>query len=558
MKDLKVNSVYILIIVLLLICSIMSVGLFRYGFFTAYDEAYFLLKLQEAYDMSCVTGKSQWNLIAIHWFPYLDLTSKVNSYIASSILIWLSIILMTITASILYDKKKIVKYFALIFLVYFTTGQGLSYVPMQTAVLSWAFCAFMLFMHFERHLIKCLCSVACGICLGLSCFIIIPAALAILASVAVMMVIQYWKSKGEMLKYLVSILAGVVLSVIYIHLVVCDIHEIYKAMLFTASYIGKSGYSYDGMSFITRYSLFARDFIFVVVTIVGAFWLSEKSKNKYIRTLIYVAVILLYNKYQVKPQFTNAMFLASLALIPFLFGHKSAISAKIFSNRIFYLKSFIFLFPFIACLGTNTTIGGRMSAFIFPWLCLFFENEQINKSPKYDRVLIGAIVLYIIPLLSIPKEFAKRDESYHFTRGNKHFASIALQRSQKEYFDKVYDILENYDFTPKQSVVLTAAFDYCCLYAFDAVNSSNYHQIQNFAYFPKDKMLKPDFIFLCKWDSIVMADDLRKMPWGWPDEFDEYYVGTPEPSDAPWVLNPELETRKLYCRKLKSASMNSH
>ena len=88
MKDiLKKDWMYLLLLVGLAILTFMQVANFRFGFFTAYDEAYFLLKLQEAYDMSCITGKSQWNLIAVHWFPYLDLTSKVNSYLASSILI---------------------------------------------------------------------------------------------------------------------------------------------------------------------------------------------------------------------------------------------------------------------------------------------------------------------------------------------------------------------------------------------------------------------------------------------------------------------------------------
>ena len=77
MKDiLKKDWMYLLLLVGLAILTFMQVANFRFGFFTAYDEAYFLLKLQEAYDMSCITGKSQWNLIAVHWFPYLDLTSK--------------------------------------------------------------------------------------------------------------------------------------------------------------------------------------------------------------------------------------------------------------------------------------------------------------------------------------------------------------------------------------------------------------------------------------------------------------------------------------------------
>ena len=62
-------------------------------------------------------------------------------------------------------------------------------------------------------------------------------------------------------------------------------------------------------------------------------------------------------------------------------------------------------------------------------------------------------------------------------------------------------------------------------------------------------MLKPDFVFLSQWDSIVVAKELQEMPWGWPEEFDVYFVGTPEPENASWVLNPELEKRTLYCRK---------
>lgn len=159
-----------------------------------------------------------------------------------------------------------------------------------------------------------------------------------------------------------------------------------------------------------------------------------------------------------------------------------------------------------------------------------------------------------MPLTGTVKAYQNRDDSHHFTRGNKYFAEIALTEKQVDYFNNVYDILEEYNYQPKQSAILTACYDYCCLYAFDAVNAANYHQVQNFHYFPKEKMIEPDFVFLCKWDSIVMAKDLEEMPWGWPEEFDKYYIGTPEPEGASWVNHPELETRHLYCRKsLKKA-----
>ena len=148
MKEvLKRDWLYLLLILALIVLTILKVSMFRFGFFTAFDEAYFLLKLQEAYDMSSITGKSQWNLIAVHWFPYLDLTSKVNSYLASNILIWISILAITCTSCAIYDKRHFFKYLALTWLIMFGLGNGLNYVRMQTAVLSWALCAFMLFYH---------------------------------------------------------------------------------------------------------------------------------------------------------------------------------------------------------------------------------------------------------------------------------------------------------------------------------------------------------------------------------------------------------------------------
>ena len=243
------------------------------------------------------------------------------------------------------------------------------------------------------------------------------------------------------------------------------------------------------------------------------------------------------------------MFMMSLPIIPFLFGNFSNFKLDQLKNTdsLFYL--FIFSFPIIASLGTNTALSSRIHCFVAAWLFLWFEYENKFKDEHYNRVLISVLLLFILPLNGVIKSYNNRDNSHHFTRGNKNFAEIALTEKQVDYFNSVYDILEDYNFKPNKSVVLTAVYDYCCLYAFDAVNASNYHQVQNFHYFPKENMIKPDFVFLCKWDSIVMAKELADMPWGWPEEFDAYYVGTPEDEKAAYVNHPELERRTLYCRK---------
>ena len=555
MKELiKREWLYILMIIGLAVLTFMQVSNFRFGFFTAYDEAYFLLKLQEAYDMSCITGKSQWNLIAIHWFPYLDLTSKVNSAWAGSILIWFTTIVVTITSCVLFDKKRAVKYFALAWLFLFGLGGSIQYVSMQTAVLTWALCAFLSFNKSEIPWKKALFAILCGICLGFSLFIIIPAALVLLACVALVILISYWGIWQKVALYIGSGIVGVLLTCFYMHVVVCPLNDILDAMLFTATYIGKSGYHYDGTSFIIQYGLFFRDCLFVILAFVGAYWLSLRINNKWIGGIAYVAMILIYTHYQVKPQISSSMFAMSIPLIPFLFEDLQNFKWSNLKKTDTWFYLFIFAFPFIASFGTNTALSSRIHCFISAWLFLWFEYEYKHPQADFKRVYAAVLLLFIIPLSGTYKAYMNRDDSHHFTRGNKYFAEIALTEKQVDYFNNVYDILEEYNYQPKQSAVLTAVYDYCCLYAFDAVNAANYHQNQNFAYFPKEKMIEPDFIFLCKWDSIVMGKELREMPWGWPEEFDKYYVGTPEEIGKPWASNPELETRHLYCRKsLKKA-----
>ena len=555
MKEfIKREWLYLLMILGMVVLTVMQVSSFRFGFFSAYDDSYFLLKLQEAYDMSCITGKSQWNLIAIHWFPYLDLTSKASSFLASSILIWSSVIALTVTSCMLYNKKRVVKYLSLTWLFMFMLGGILSYVPMQTAVLCWALCAFMLFYKSDTPLKKSVYAAICGVCLGFALFIIIPAALALFACVTILIMITYWSDWRKMLLYIGSGIVGVLLTCLYMHIVVCPLGDILDAMLFTATYIGKSGYHYDGASFIAQYALFIRDSVFAILAFIGSYWISKRINNKWLGGIVYVALILIYMHYQVKPQVTPALMMMSMPLIPFLFGELDNFKWSDLKKAETWFYLFVFAYPLIASFGTNITLSIRIQCFVYAWLLLWYEYENKHPQTDYRRLCVAVLILFAIPLAGIVKNYQNRDDSYHFTRGNKNLAEIALTEKQMDYFNHVYDILEEYNYQPKQSAILTACFDYCCLYAFDAVNAANYHQVQNFHYFPKEKMIEPDFIFLCKWDSTVMAEDLKAMNWGWPEEFDRYFVGSPEPDDAEWVIDAEKEARYLYCRKsLKKA-----
>lgn len=553
MKDILYRDwVYLFLALILIFASIYAVTTFNHGFFTAVDEGYFLIKLKEAYEGGIITGKSQWNLIAVHWFPYLDLTSKANSYLASCILRWFTIIIFTVTCCVIFRKESFFKYFALFLLVYFSYGQdfGLSYVPMQTCVLSWALCAYLLFQYFQKCLHKALLLVICGFCLCLSGFIIITGAIVLTPLFVTMIIINAKNDIRQIAFNILYLFCGGVLCLAYMHFVICPLNDVVDAMLSTAQYISKSGHNYDGVSFMRSYFEFFRKLLLIVFYVVGVFFVSSLFKNKIVFSIVYIiAIVFFYFAFPIMGVETKYILLISVAVIPVFFYGKVMGEdrfATIPEERL--LVIFLFLFPILAPLGTNCPLEVRMPHYTASWMFIFFYYEYKQGLINYRILLVPLIFLMLIPVYHIFKSNWNYDDRYHFTKGNRHFSEVALTAQQFEYFNNIYEILEKYGYRPGTSVLFTTIYDYSTLYAIDAKNSTNFYQTENFHFFDKKKMLSPDFVILCPYDSTIIGKELKEMPWGWPDDFDAYDIGNPE---TPNKILPDFvyENRRLYCRR---------
>ena len=68
------------------------------GFNTLYDEAYFLLALQDA-KLGVIDGGTQWNLLAVKLLPFVNLSSKANAYIVNIVVSLIMAALMAVAAS---------------------------------------------------------------------------------------------------------------------------------------------------------------------------------------------------------------------------------------------------------------------------------------------------------------------------------------------------------------------------------------------------------------------------------------------------------------------------
>ena len=310
----KHQLLYWLLLILLVAITIVRLTTFDVGFCTAWDEAYFLIKLREAYEGSIITGKSQWNLLAIHIFPYLDLTNPVHSRISIYLCELLGTIVATLTCIYAFGKRNLLKYITLSYLLFLqidTTyaGDSLNYVPMQALLLAVALCGIILYKHTEPRL-RMLWMIPVGIALGLAIFVIMPSSVLLIGATCVLLIMH------KDLRSSLMLFVGIFIAMLYIHIFVSDLFQIYEAMQFTATYFTQSGYRYSPIDMIVQLGLLARDGLLCLLVCAGIYYLSKKI-SYYSSWLAPFCMLLFlaYIHYQTKPQTSISLIILSMIFL---------------------------------------------------------------------------------------------------------------------------------------------------------------------------------------------------------------------------------------------------
>ena len=121
---------------------------------------------------------------------------------------------------------------------------------------------------------------------------------------------------------------------------------------------------------------------------------------------------------------------------------------------------------------------------------------------------------------------------------------MRLNPSQERHFVEVEQIMENYHYQRRKSVVFSTQLSMATLCYLESVPCGLFFQPTDFVARASHNLAKPDFLFLSKYDKYVADKVLKELSWGWPEEFDEYNVGTPESKDPGYSTE-----RWLYCRR---------
>ena len=345
-------------------------------------------------------------------------------------------------------------------------------------------------------------------------------------------------------KAVLSLVGGILLTILYVHIFVCDLFQIYDAMQFTATYFTKSGYKYSPLDIIVQLGLLARDGLLCLFICAGIFSISKKlyARSISIAGIFMVLAFLTYIHYQIRPQTSVSLIILSVIILIAIETEGLRMGGGKIDGQIYSLL--LITHPLIASIGTNTYIGSRMICFAIAWLFLFYEKRDIyNTNMQKLPFIVSVCILLLLHILPSVNPFVV-NSGIHFNKGNKDFAELILTDDQADYLNNVWDTMNEHGYVPDSSVVFTTEYDWATVYAIEAKLSSNFYQKRNFLFFPKDKMLKPDFVFMCAWDKMEIGNALHEMPWGWPQEFDSIFVGSPEGKDFPWDAD-----RWLYYRK---------
>ena len=525
----------------LLLLAAVAVFIFRIvyrnvGFNTLYDEAYFLFKLGDAYN-GILAGDTQWNFIAIHLFPYLNLYDKADAYLANVLLHIASVVVITIATCYKKNAQTWLKYSALYSAVYTLSmyvNQELTYVSLMVFFLSTIVSLSLVLRRCETKTQIALCCAGIGFVVPWTLLSVLPSGALILLCVFIMLLSFYW---GEWDKFGVSVasgIGGILLGLLFIHCFIINLGDTFAAMQETASYISTTHRGYDPLSFVKQILVVGKDWFLTlgICAIIYAVtsWIRKPNRrwSAIFGGCVYVIVMLAFYVYHPHLKTTEALLFTTAAILPILFHLKLLINEKMLKSNIVIIL-LLLAFPIIASMGTNVYLGQRMGCFIFSYvilLMLLVDKIDVKK----EIVVASALILLAPSCKTIYETISHKDAMVYYENEHSPISNILLEPSQAEYFERVDSILNTNHFDRESDYALAVNEDYATLYALNIRNKIKPYVVADIVYTKKYDSITPKCIFIAQWevDEVVKETNNKWSRWGFPDVYEMYEVGSPD------------------------------
>lgn len=550
----------ILSITLIAVISIMYVIRFlgaHIGIDSLYDEGYLLLKLWEVRNEIGQQGVSQWPVLVFKllgsdmsanllYLRYVEITLQILSilYLIIAVYKWYSYAQCNNKIYFLFGTSFI------LLLQYPTLGaMFINYNSIQQLLFN-LIIANVIFYQSTNEITKPVYLLLAGLCSFLSFMVILPSGVVVALLILIYLFVINDYDVRKTFSQSVFYILGIVIAAILYHFFVNNLLLVYNEMKEVAGTITKTGRGYDIFTFILKYLVYFKDILLSILPLLLAFGLSVflNKHNKILSILVFVISIVLINVYW---PWAKAMY-STMIIFPALVGFVVYVYSKNIHKPILFLLIFLLVFPFFGLLGTNVYYGGKIGWFFISWsiIPIILISSKL-KSKFLDNhkhfFILSVLVLYMFfPVRSL---FGTDNNKFLFDKYNQ-ISGIKITQSQLNYFNRVDSIISKYGYKPNKHYMFSTQLDHMTIYVLNARPNSTYFQPMDFVVDENSfKLIKPEFLFLTKYDLDVAGQKLINSNWGFPDAYDKYYVGTPETAITGYSTE-----RWLYC--LKSLRQN--
>lgn len=560
MDKISTHKSFILGITLIALISILYViRIFgaRSGIDSLYDEGYLLLKLWEARNEIGQQGVSQWPVMVFKllgsdmsanllYLRYVEITLQILSvlYLIRAVYKWYSYSQCNNKNSLLFSISFI------LILQYPTLGAlFIYYNPIQQLLFNLIIANVILYQS-TNEISKSVYLLLAGLCSFLSFMVILPSGVVVALLIFIYLFVINDYNVMKTFSQSVFYILGIVIAALLYHFFVNNLLLVYNEMKEVAGTITKTGRGYDISTFIIKYLVYFKDILLSILPLIFAFGLSVfvNKYNKILSILVFVISIVLINLYW---PWAKAMY-STMIFFPALIGFVVYVFSNNIHKPILFLLIFLLVFPFLGLLGTNVYYGGKIVWFFISWSIVPLIVISSKLKSKFQEnhkhfFILSVLVLYLFfPVKSL---FGRDNNKYLFEKYNQ-ISGIKITQSQLIYFNRVDSIITNYGYRPNIHYMFSTQLDHMTIYVLNARPNSTYFQPMDFVVDDNSfKLIKPEFLFLTKYDLDVAGQKLINSNWGFPDAYDKYYVGTPE------TVNTGYPTERwLYC--LKSLRQN--
>ena len=552
MIEIRKNRDFVFPIVAVIVAVVATVCHWTYGLDTLYDEGSHCLDMLSSLSGGAIPGddRTWWSDIFLTLLGREICSSVISLRVVKlCVAILTSLIFWFLTWDVAKSRGEKLGYLSVILLFsILTMGDIMVCYNSMSQFLFVIGCGVLYRMNkTENDTHRILFAILLGCLLTFSLFAIIVSGVVVTAAMVFLIVYRYWKSWKQMFFVIGAMAGGLVVTLLWIHFFAVPLQQVWHNIMDIGHAITKVGRGYDPISMGVQMVLFLRDLTLCVITLIGINYLYEKVRYhsvRWIASLCYVGLFLVYAHYQTKPQVTASMLLC-VVWVQALWVKYHAKAEKIEWKHIFRYEHvfniFLIAFPMLAVLGTVVYIGLKMTWFIIPWVLLawrlgFAEKRNIMRA----ETLIVISLLMLIPSI---KNFRSIDPSQKVIQSGP-FEGIHLTQEQACHFEQVDSILSEYDFKKNESIFFTTQLSMATVCYLEAIPCGFYFEAMSFLARADENTPIPDYIFMNDFDHTIAAEYMHQIGWGWPEEFDKYYIGTPETATG---LGYTTE-RWLYCR----------